>query len=131
MRELNPSVEFANKTGLAYSAVCKPLCQKLISPGGLFNLCPLVRKALKQGVVCTLGLNAGNFVNAEAEIFVPEAVYEKVYIPCIIIAVAVALPLLRGYHSLFLVITDKVGGNAKYFCYISYFVTHEITSISK
>ena len=24
MRELNPSVEFANKTGLAYSAVCKP-----------------------------------------------------------------------------------------------------------
>ena len=29
MRELNPSVEFANKTGLAYSAVCKPLCQKL------------------------------------------------------------------------------------------------------
>ena len=35
MRELNPSVEFANKTGLAYSAVCKPLCtcrrQRLIS----------------------------------------------------------------------------------------------------
>ena len=29
MRELNPSVEFANKTGLVYSAVCKPLCQKL------------------------------------------------------------------------------------------------------
>ena len=25
MREKNPSMEFANKTALAYSAVCKPL----------------------------------------------------------------------------------------------------------
>ena len=32
MRELNPSVEFANKTGLAYSAVCKPLCQNSTCP---------------------------------------------------------------------------------------------------
>ena len=32
MRELNSSVEFANKTGLVYSAVCKPLCQKLHLP---------------------------------------------------------------------------------------------------
>ena len=37
MRELNPSVEFANKTGLAYSAVCKPLCQKLHLPQTAFD----------------------------------------------------------------------------------------------
>lgn len=38
MRELNPSVEFANKTGLAYSAVCKPLCQKLHLPQTAFDI---------------------------------------------------------------------------------------------
>ena len=32
MREKNPSMEFANKTALAYSAVCKPLCQELGLP---------------------------------------------------------------------------------------------------
>ena len=31
MRELNPSVEFANKTGLVYSAVCTCRRQRLIS----------------------------------------------------------------------------------------------------
>ena len=38
MRELNPSVEFAKKTGLAYSAVCKPLCQKLHLPQTAFDI---------------------------------------------------------------------------------------------
>lgn len=38
MRELNPSMEFANKTGLAYSAVCKPLCQKLHLPRTAFDI---------------------------------------------------------------------------------------------
>lgn len=38
MRELNPSVEFANKTGLAYSTVCKPLCQKLHLPQTAFDI---------------------------------------------------------------------------------------------
>ena len=38
MRELNPSVEFANKTGLVYSAVCKPLCQKLPLPQTAFDI---------------------------------------------------------------------------------------------
>ena len=38
MRELNPSVEFANKTGLVYSAVCKPLCQKLHLPQTAFDI---------------------------------------------------------------------------------------------
>ena len=38
MRELNPSMEFANKTGLAYSAVCKPLCQKLHLPQTAFDI---------------------------------------------------------------------------------------------
>ena len=35
---MNPSVEFANKTGLAYSAVCKPLCQKLHLPQTAFDI---------------------------------------------------------------------------------------------
>lgn len=38
MRELNPSMEFANKTGAAYSAVCKPLCQKLHLPQTAFDI---------------------------------------------------------------------------------------------
>ena len=38
MRELNPSVEFANKTGLVYSAVCKPLCQQLHLPQTAFDI---------------------------------------------------------------------------------------------
>ena len=38
MRELNHSVEFANKTGLVYSAVCKPLCQKLHLPQTAFDI---------------------------------------------------------------------------------------------
>ena len=38
MRELNSSVEFANKTGLVYSAVCKPLCQKLHLPQTAFDI---------------------------------------------------------------------------------------------
>ena len=38
MRELNPSVEFANKTGIVYSAVCKPLCQKLHLPQTAFDI---------------------------------------------------------------------------------------------
>ena len=38
MRELNPSMEFANKTGLAYSSVCKPLCQKLHLPQTAFDI---------------------------------------------------------------------------------------------
>lgn len=38
MRELNPSMEFANKTGLAYSAVCKPLCQRLHLPQTAFDI---------------------------------------------------------------------------------------------
>lgn len=38
MRELNPSIEFANRTNLAYSAVCKPLCQKLHLPQTAFDI---------------------------------------------------------------------------------------------
>ena len=37
MREKNPSMEFANKTALAYSAVCKPLCQELGLPQTAFD----------------------------------------------------------------------------------------------
>ena len=32
MRERNPSIEFANKTALAYSAVCKLLCTEKAQP---------------------------------------------------------------------------------------------------
>lgn len=38
MRELNPSIEFANKTGVAYSVICKPLCQKLHLPQTAFDI---------------------------------------------------------------------------------------------
>lgn len=38
MREINPSVEFANKTALAYSTVCKPLCQELGLPQTAFDI---------------------------------------------------------------------------------------------
>ena len=38
MRELNPSVEFANKTNLAYSAFCRPLCQQLHLPQTAFDI---------------------------------------------------------------------------------------------
>lgn len=38
MREMNPSMEFANKTALAYSAVCKPLCQELGLPQTAFDI---------------------------------------------------------------------------------------------
>ena len=38
MREGNPSIEFANKTGLAYSAACKPLCQELGLPQTAFDI---------------------------------------------------------------------------------------------
>ena len=38
MREMNPSVEFAHKTGLAYSAACRPLCQELGLPQTAFDL---------------------------------------------------------------------------------------------
>ena len=38
MREKNPSMEFANKTALAYSAVCKPLCQELKLPQTAFDI---------------------------------------------------------------------------------------------
>ena len=38
MREVNPSIEFANKTGLAYSAACKPLCQELGLPQTAFDI---------------------------------------------------------------------------------------------
>ncbi len=38
MREKNPSMEFANKTALAYSAVCKPLCQELGLPQTAFDI---------------------------------------------------------------------------------------------
>ena len=35
---MNPSVEFANKTGLAYSKACKPLCQQLHLPQTAFDI---------------------------------------------------------------------------------------------
>ena len=35
---MNPSVEFANKTGLAYSRMCKPLCQQLHLPQTAFDI---------------------------------------------------------------------------------------------
>ena len=35
---MNPSMEFAMKTSLAYSAVCKPLCQKLKLPQTAFDI---------------------------------------------------------------------------------------------
>ena len=35
---MNPSVEFANKTGLAYIRCCKPLCQKLHLPQTAFDI---------------------------------------------------------------------------------------------
>ncbi len=38
MREINPSIEFANKTGLAYGAACKPLCQELGLPQTAFDI---------------------------------------------------------------------------------------------
>ena len=38
MRDLNPSVAFANKKNLAYSAFCKPLCQKLHLPQTAFDI---------------------------------------------------------------------------------------------
>jgi len=38
MHEMNPSIEFANKMGLAYSAVCKPLCQELGLPQTAFDI---------------------------------------------------------------------------------------------
>lgn len=34
----NPSIEYANKTGLAYSASCKPLCQELGLPQTAFDI---------------------------------------------------------------------------------------------
>ena len=38
MREPTQSIEFANKTGLAYAAVCKPLCQELGLPQTAFDI---------------------------------------------------------------------------------------------
>ena len=38
MREINPSIEFANKTGLAYGAACRPLCQELGLPQTAFDI---------------------------------------------------------------------------------------------
>ena len=38
MREMNPSIEFANKTGLAYGAACRPLCQELGLPQTAFDI---------------------------------------------------------------------------------------------
>lgn len=35
---MNPSMEFAMKTSLAYSAVCKPLCQELKIPQTAFDI---------------------------------------------------------------------------------------------
>ena len=35
---MNPSMEFAIKTSLAYSAVCKPLCQELKLPPTAFDI---------------------------------------------------------------------------------------------
>ncbi len=35
---MNPSMEFAQKTALAYSAVCKPLCQELKIPQTAFDI---------------------------------------------------------------------------------------------
>ena len=38
MRERNPSIEFANKTNLAYVQLCKPLCQELGLPQTAFDI---------------------------------------------------------------------------------------------
>ena len=38
MREMNPSIEFANKTGLAYGAACRPLCRELGLPQTAFDI---------------------------------------------------------------------------------------------
>ena len=38
MWERNPSIEFANKTGLAYGKACKPLCQELGLPQTAFDI---------------------------------------------------------------------------------------------
>ena len=35
---MNPSLVFANKTGLAYSKACKPLCQQLHLPQTAFDI---------------------------------------------------------------------------------------------
>ena len=64
MREKNPSMEFANKTALAYSAVCKPLCQELGLPQTAFDI--LLFLANNPGLdtardICTYrGLKPGN-----------------------------------------------------------------------
>ena len=35
---MNPSMEFANKTALAYSMACKPLCQEFRLPQTAFDI---------------------------------------------------------------------------------------------
>ena len=63
MREKNPSMEFANKTALAYSAVCKPLrhikanlvsvnVDKLVHEG-LLTRCPVPNDRRKTELLCT------------------------------------------------------------------------------
>ena len=80
MREMNPSMEFANKTALAYSAVCKPLCQELGLPQTAFDI--LLFLANNPGLdtardICTYrGLKPG-IVSFHVEKLVQEGYLER------------------------------------------------------
>ena len=50
-------------------------------------------------------------VYIEAEVFEPQAIYEIVYVPGIVIAIVIAFVLDRRYNTFFLVISYKIRGN--------------------
>ena len=80
MRELNPSVEFANKTGLVYSAVCKPLCQKLHLPQTAFDILMFLANTTARDIVEVRHIKA-NLVSVNVDKLVQEGFLERRPVP--------------------------------------------------
>ena len=108
MREINPSIEFANKTGLAYAAVCKPLCQELGLPQTAFDILmflannPAYRTA--RDVVEVRHIKA-NLVSVNVDKLVQEGLLERRAVPgdrrkTELLCTEKAGPIIRRGHAL-------------------------------
>lgn len=82
-----------------------------------------------QLIVIAIGDHLGDLVDGEAELFVPNAVQEKIDIPGVVISVVVALILMGRDNAFFLVITKNISRNTQYASHIADGIPHgEINS---
>ena len=111
------------------------LQKHLLIPDGFFDFVTFPGEGIHQVAVRALGDDVRHLLDPVAEVFKPQAVEQKVYVPGVVIPVIIDRVLFRGNNAFFLIIADQIRRNAKDSGHISDFVTqghhHPVGSISQ